>query len=809
MSKSKFYNKIKSATIERQVEDVYNEGIAFYFKEEDGSPLKFTYPYACDGLIETKTCKNKLLKLLMEYKFNHDFTSKVARAKVITQALFYIKRFEIDGLKLPNVVLIGDINECFVFHTNDIIKYLDKDINWKTAASSAAEKNPDLVLEIANDENLNPFVFVIDENFSFKNVADKIIDLADNVQRYVHVTEHNISNIFDYFTSRVVKNPKKISPNDIVAIFIGVITDGDNYYVHPKKPNYICTPFGDIQIDATQYKGFISYFNRTYTPQEKMKFAEISDRLIEDTNRRNKGEFYTPTLFVDYAHKMISEALGDNWKDEYVVWDNCCGTKNLTRDYRFKELYCSTLEKAELDISEKYNPEAESFVFDFLNDPLEKLPKGLLEAFEQNKKIVFFLNPPYAGTNSGENKSGAKGLCATNMNNEMKKHNIGACSQNLYAQFIYRLIAIKEKYNLTNCHIGLFSPTLFLTGPSWNKFRNYLFNNFYLCDAIQFNAGHFSNVASSWGISFSFWNNGTQFNKNEFEYKIVDNIDGDIKIIQNKILYNLDNSLPLIDYSRNKIKNEKCIEQPNLRTGITWSEYTVNGIDGLGYFYNKCNNVGTSGMHCSIWSSAYNGGHGYGISIGNFNEVCLTYSVRKLIENTWINSKDEYLIPNESNPKFQEFVNNSIVYSLFSNQSSLRQIKYHDKLWDIKNEFFWMSKSEIESLANEFSNDTCYSDVHTSEDRFVYKKLQEITLTPEAQAVLDKACDIVRKTFKYRELFNEEHPEYQINNWDCGWYQIKALAKEYTKEDLEEFKKLYKTLADKMRPMVYELGFLK
>ena len=181
-----------------------------------------------------------------------------------------------------------------------------------------------------------------------------------------------------------------------------------------------------------------------------------------------------------------------------------------------------------------------------------------------------------------------------------------------------------------------------------------------------------------------------------------------------------------------------------------------------------------------------------------------------MIETNWIIDKDEYLAPNESHPKYQEYVNDSILYSIFSgNQSSLRKINLHNKIWDIKNEFFWMSKSEIESLANEFSNDTCYSDVHTSEDRFVYKKLQEITLTPEAQAVLDKACDIVRKTFKYRELFNEEHPEYQINNWDCGWYQIKALAKEYTKEDLEEFKKLYKTLADKMRPMVYELGFLK
>ena len=40
-------------------------------------------------------------------------------------------------------------------------------------------------------------------------------------------------------------------------------------------------------------------------------------------------------------------------------------------------------------------------------------------------------------------------------------------------------------------------------------------------------------------------------------------------------------------------------------------------------------------------------------------------------------------------------------------------------------------------------------------------------------------------------------------------YQIKALAKEYAKDDLEQFKTLYKKLSDKMLPMVYELGFLR
>lgn len=807
MSRSKFYDKIKASTIERQVEDCYNEGIAFYFKEEDGSPLKFTYPYSCDGLIETKTEKNKMLKLLMEYKFDFDFTNRVARAKVITQALFYIKRFEIDGLKLPNVVLIGDINECFVFHTNDIIKYLDKDVNWKTAASGAAEKNPDLVLEIANDENLNPFIFVIDENFSFKNVVDKIVDLADNVQRYVHVTEHNISNIFDYFTSRVVKNPKKISPNDIVAIFIGVITDGDNYYVHPKKSNYICTPFGDIQIDATQYKGFISYFNRKYTPQEKMKFAEISDRLIEDTNRRNKGEFYTPTLFVDYAHKMISEALGDDWKDEYVVWDNCCGTKNLTRDYRFKELYCSTLENAELDISSRYNPEATSFQFDFLNDPLEKLPKGLLEAFEQNKKIVFFLNPPY-GKSGGIVKGGTNAsIKDTYINKVMKEDNYGMSSAMLEIQFLYRIIKIKEKYNLTNCIIGLINKTTYLSGPYFTQLRKDLYKNFGYHSGCELDGTIFNNVGGC-GISFIIWDSKIS-NKNVI-VDLLDYSSGEMEIYKKKQIYDTDNCKTLTDYAKFGFSKNK-IKMPYLKSSLNWTnEEKLVPDNFIGWYFSHSNDVFQGQQMIGILNSYSN--QGWSITPENYERCCAAFSARRLIKCEYYNDKDQYLFPNIYHPKYNEFIKDSLVFSLFntkSNTASLRNIKCNNNLYNIKNEFFWMSKSEIESLANEYNNDDCYSDVHTSEDRFVFKKLQEINLTPEAQAVLDKACEIVRKTFKYREMFNEEHPEVQINNWDCGFYQIKLLCKEFAPDLLKEFKEVYNKLADKMRPMVYQLGFLK
>lgn len=802
-TKSKFYDKVHYSRIEREVEDIYNEFLQNYFKD-----VQIEHPYACDGLISKDN-----LKLIMEYKYDYDFNSKVSQAKVITQVLFYLKRFENNGDIIPNIILIGDINECFIMHTNEIIKYLDKNLDWNIAPSGAAEKNPDLVLEISNDETMNPFVFKIDENFQFDSIIEKINDLSENIKRYVHITEHNISNIYDYFCKNVIIDMKKISANDIVSVFIGCITNDDAFYIHPSKKGILVTPHGNIRVNARGFNAFFSHYARKYSPVEKNKFAEISDRLIEDTNRRNKGEFYTPTLFVNYAHKMISEALGDDWKNEYVVWDNCCGTKNLTRDYRFKELYCSTLENAELEIGKKYNPEAISFQYDFLNDDLEKLPNGLLEAFEQNKKIMFFLNPPYAsGCNNQKDGTSKIGVTFTKVNKEM--NNMGGAAKNLYSQFLYRIIQIKQKYNLTNIFIGIFCPTLFLSGSSYKNFRKVFLNDFNFINACQFKASHFANVASNWAISFSIWKSEKNI-KDFYNYIVIDNINGEIKKIGNKIIYNADHTLTASNWCKTKEKHNK-IENPVLSSPLKIkNEKSLNTFydNCIGVLYNSGNNLDTNDLNCSLFSGGYsNLGHLNPIDETNFNKIAVFLSVRKLIESNWINSKDEYLAPNESHPKFQEFVNDSIVYSLFnrsSNQSSLRNINYHDKLWDIKNEFFWMSKSEIETLANEYNNDDCYNDAHTSPERFVYKKLQEIKLTPEAQAVLDKACDIVRKTFKYRELFNEEHPEVQINNWDCGFYQIKMLCKEYIPDLLKEFKEVYKVLADTMRPMVYELGFLK
>lgn len=811
MSISKFYTQIKSAVIEREVEDVYNKGISLYFTSD------IKHPFACDGLIETKTENNKILKLIIEYKLDETLTSKVTRAKIIAQVLFYLKRFENDGMILPNVCLIGDINECFCFHTNDILSYLDEDVDWSLAPSSAGNCT-NLVMKIAEDENINPYIFDIDENFSFKDVAEKIKSLADNVQRYVRVTEHNISNIFDYFCKKVVKDVKKIQPNDLVAIFMGAITDADEYYQHPTKKNVlVCKGGKQIAIKGDGFKSFFSYFNRNYTPQEKNKFAEISDRLIEDTNRRNKGEFYTPTLFVDYAHKMIAEQFGEDWKEKYVVWDNCSGTKNLTRDYYFKELYCSTLENAELAISDRYNREGVSFQFDFLNDSLDKLPQGLKSALEENKPIIFFINPPYAQAASGKGKEGKGETTKNPINEDMVNNKIGNGSRNLYAQFLWRIKMIKEQYNLTNCHIALFSPAVFLSGNSFAKFRDTFLKEFAFNNAVQFKANHFADVADTWGISFSIWSNGETNDKNNFNYTLIDNIDGEIKEVGTKDVYNTDKLFACNKWLKDNTCEEKVeavyLSNPiKVRNEEKYVAYLSK--DAIGGYVNSGNNVYRNSQFCYLLSSSISTATGaitY-ITKNNYEKICCGFSSRKLIESNWVNADDEYLAPNEEHEKYKEFVNDSIVFSLFnshSQQSSLRQVEYKDKKWDIKNEFFFMSKNDIMELANDYGFDFTFNDANVSNERYVYTKLQGIELSEEAKAVLDNAIELTKASFKYREMFDEEHPEYQIMNWDCGWYQIKGMLKEYMPEALKEFNERYKKLADKMRPMVYELGFLK
>ena len=541
---------------------------------------------------------------------------------------------------------------------------------------------------------------------------------------------------------------------------------------------------------------------------------ENYDRFIDDKERRNKGQFYTPKLFADYAHKMISEELGDNWKDEYVVWDNCCGTKNLTRDYKFKELYCSTLEKDELDISAQFNTEAVSFQFDFLNEPIagrdclsgvydDKLPKGLKDALLENKPIVFFINPPYGRSTFNVIDASSSD---TFVKKQMQKEKID--SSEFINQFLWRIVDIKRKFNLTNLYIACFTKPSWLIKPKSENLRKLFLNNFEYQKGIMFCAGEFADVSSVWGITFNIWKSGNSKERNNFTHQLIENNNGEIKIIGDKVLCNFDGKNVKCTYKfiSEKLVGKKHTEKIVYCKDIKKFEFAVDYANIFDEYISTItctgNDIQENNFTCIRNVFPKSGGGTLQVTKNNIFNVCIVHSIKTLITTNWVIDKDMYNM-NVNIPI--SFRNDAFVYSIFGNYCC--SVKIGDD--QLKNEFFWMSKSEIESLALKYDNDDCFNDAHSSSERFVYTKLQTIELSPEAQAVLDKANDIVRKTFKYRTQFNQEHPEYQINNWDCGFYQIKKLCREYMPELLKEFKEVYKVLADKMRPMVYELGFLK
>ena len=818
MSKLNLYNILQECKVERDVEQKYKQILLEYFpKAEIGSP------YRTDGLL-----LNDNLKILMEFKHNIDLTKRLDLVDLLIQMLYYLKEFEQHGEELPTILFGGDINECFCLHSNSLIPYLNENVDWSIGASTAPSKNPELAKKLYDDQSIIPFIFHVNNNhFDFKFVVDKIIQLHEGTVQKVHITELNINRFFSYFRDKIIKQSSKYSAEDLVAIFLNCLIDSQNNYPHPNKKNILVTNVvGDVLINRSLYDAFMEHFESLYSIEEKKRLTAICDRLIADEQRRFHGEFYTPTEWVLEAHKMIEDTFGPNWKEEYVVWDPAWGTGNLTRDFKFKELYCSTLNYGDLQVGQHYNPEAVKFQYDFLNDDIEfngvllvdvikKIPSSLVNAFRENKKVLILANFPFgksSGNFSGKTKA-KRGLAKSDINQAMSKEKYSnACSQ-LYAQFLYRILKMKEHYRHTNLDLAFFSPTIFLTGGSYKTFRYDFLRNFNYLNGMIINSGYFSNVSSGWPIAFSLFNSSV--NQNEFQYQIKDfDEEYNIKTIRTKTLYNTDNSMRGSDWVKElDIKNPK-IDCPQVGYSLSLKE-SGGGVwceNAIGYLINNSNSVYTNYNMVSLFTSGFWANSiGFPFTERSFDRIVSFFTARKPISSNLENQKDEYLAPNEQHPEYPQWNIDAIIYSLFngsSNQSSLRQITYKDKLWDIKNEWFWMSNEQMKQLANEHGFDELYHDANGDHDRFVFNKIQESSFSQDAADVYNKACELVIKTFPYRQQLHEEYPEWHLHAWDAGWYQIKLILKKYFKDDLKEFNELYKKFEDRMREGVYKFGFL-
>ena len=802
--------------VEKAVESAVNTLLTTGLtKIHPNATITHDYRNNTDGYIEI-TNTTTPYALLVEAKRDLNLSAnKKDRATVYAQVCWYLRNLPTTGARTPSVVVICDTDEIFAMPANKLDKYTTNDTYpWHNYSASTMHQDATLLADLIQDSNLH-HVYVHDIQAGFDpNMFLWAVDAMGQRTKplRVPINKESMDHVFTRFKMEVLgTDATGLKNKDEISLFIDILRGNSDIYAHPKKPNTLVVGDKHLTLDTYRFEQFWSqYVVGDYTLVELKSLTEVADTLIEETDRRFTGDFWTPPRWVDKAHEYIEDALGDNWKDNYVVVDPACGTLNLTRDYRFKELYASTLFQEELDIASDYNPEATKFQYDFLNDDMVlheddmtadkalelaragklKMPLGLVEALAANRPIVFFANPPYGQATSHDGKKQKPGVSATAITELMQ--GMGHAKGELYTQFIWRTKELAKLFGYTSdFHFFFFGKNIY-PSPNFGKFIHELTSEFAFKDGFMMNAGEFSGTSSMWGIIFSHFEVGGS-NQREFDYTVLKS-DSDLDI--NKVAnwrgrsvskgetisdWFADIALPK-DKDPNPILTKNGLESPTSK-----NPPCVPCEGAIGYAHNNGNNVQFSDKYVGMYTMGFASAHGRDITKDNFTRAAVTFSIRRAVQETiaeqkllWVRDKDIFTRPPES-LLTPEFVADCVVYSLFdrqSNQTSLRDYEYEGKTYRVINEFFPYSTTAMLDLAQQHRNRTIEGDLTGENERFVHTWLEDHrdNLSGEALAVLELAWEIIENSFDKRATHAAISPRYQVESWDAGWKQIAAMV---------------------------------
>jgi len=569
----------------------------------------------------------------------------------------------------------------------------------------------------------------------------------------------------------------------------------NNQYKFDKKFNeagfslYKEVGFNDSQ---KAHKEFWDKYDRPPIEEYWDYIINRRDLLVPQDIRERKGSFFTPRQWVELSQKYIGDVLGEDWQDEYYIWDCAAGTGNLLAGLTNKlNIWASTLDTADVDVMKDRIKnganllESHVFQFDFLNDDFSELPKNLkdiIDDSERRKKLIIYINPPYAEGDAKIGK-GRKGIHESKIHDKYQNV-LSRASGELFAQFLIRIYKEME-----HCIIANFATLKMLSAPNFAFFRENFQAKLETLFAVP--AYTFDNVIGQFHIGFHIWNTEK---KEKFEKTNGDIYNADGSFLGNKTFFSYDGSKYISDWLE---KNSKNI-----------SKNYIGHLASVGNDFQHQDDVYIDDVN----RKKIAGGRHTMISAENLIIVFIYFTIRHCIEHTWINHYDQFLFPNDKWESDLEFQSDCLIFTLFHGKFNISS-KYGINHWILFSEIEVNAKDNFEShFIHDFINGKIY--FSEQEDFFIEKKkkkMKALRFSDEAKAV-HKAGKKLWKYYHSQPSANVNASFYDIREFfqgrnDSGRMNNKSGDDTYNAL-ISDLRSAQKTLALKIQPKVYEYGFL-
>jgi hypothetical protein len=750
--------------------------------------------------------------------------------QMFTQLLHYVQQALDKGEQIPPFLCVIDTKKAAIMKTVDALPLISnkkQPIKWGKSASGYTQEALDVVSAYIGTYIVSFKIETHEEEFI--STIKAAIKTGDIIR--TQITPDNLKQVFDKWVLMIGQEIRDVAPEEYALLFFADIMSDGTVSTHANLPAELLHR-GNAPVfmlngkiyelgNREGYRQFWAIYHRPPKAEYRNYLLERRDSLIPLDERSFKGAYYTPLNVVDKAYDKLSETLGENWQKNYIVWDMCCGVGNLeVKHSNPRNIYMSTLDEADVNVMKatKTCVAATRFQYDYLNDDItddgtidysltNKIPQGLRDAIAEGQKILVLINPPYAeATNAdntsvgddAENKSGvAKTKFAATAMAEY-----GKASNELFTQFIARIAS-----EIPIATIAIFSKLKYVNAPNFEKFRE-AWNAKYLGGFIV-HSKSFDGLKGNFPIGFLVWKTDMLSTKSIDITEIsTEVLDKGAKPIGEKTFYNLPNNTFLnIWLKRPKVNKIAVIPLKNAIAPTPGKARVSNWSDNsIGYMYCGVNDIQHATQQTVVFSSPYGGGNGFYINSENLWQAAIVFSVRRLVKPTWINDRDQFLIPTE--PLTDEFKNDCLIWMLFNGSNltaSANDLEWNDKKWSIVNHFIPFTEEEV-GAPERFESDFMVN----------YLSLRGGTTkqSKEAKAVLAEGKKLWQAYFAHTDV-RPVRDELKLNRPDVGWYQIRnALKKRNESGDFppvsfKPFEEAYKALSEKLQPMVYELGFLK